>query len=342
MALELEEIVKKFNKTYPEQTIIVPGSSKNPIVRVDVIPSGSPSLDRALGIGGFPRGRVTEIAGAESSGKTTLALHAVAEAQKLGLWALYLDFEYTLDIDYAVNLGVDMTKMILVQADNGEDGFRVLSDILNDKDTSKDLGIIIVDSVAAIKTKHERDNEIGDSHIGQNARLLNSANRSLVPLLSQKNVALIYINQMRANIGMMYGPSEVTTGGKSIPYTASIRLKVSQGTKVDKAGETVAKLVRVDVIKNKLAPPYKRAELTITFGQGIDRGTEVVNELILRGIVKKKSSWFALASDGTSLGQGLSNVYENHKEILEALLEESNALLPAEIEKIDEFGEFYG
>jgi recombination protein RecA len=293
MALELEEIVKKFNKTYPEQTIIVPGSSKNPIVRVDVIPSGSPSLDRALGIGGFPRGRVTEIAGAESSGKTTLALHAVAEAQKLGLWALYLDFEYTLDIDYAVNLGVDMTKMILVQADNGEDGFRVLSDILNDKDTSKDLGIIIVDSVAAIKTKHERDNE-------------------------------------------------VTTGGKSIPYTASIRLKVSQGTKVDKAGETVAKLVRVDVIKNKLAPPYKRAELTITFGQGIDRGTEVVNELILRGIVKKKSSWFALASDGTSLGQGLSNVYENHKEILEALLEESNALLPAEIEKIDEFGEFYG
>lgn len=318
MSTNLEKMVKEYSKKYKDTMVVVPGSDENVKREIDVISTGSLLLNDALGIGGYPRGRLTEIFGKNATGKTTLALHAIAEAQKEGLWALYLDFEHALDIQYMERLGIDLENILIIQADSGEDGFEIAEDILNTK--SDNLGVIVVDSIAAINTRQEKGSGIGDQHIGLTARLINKIDRKFIPLIVRKNVSLIFINQLRANISG-YGLSETTTGGKSIPYYASVRMRVNPAGYVEKNGEKIGIKSRVDIRKNKLSTPYKRAEIQILFGQGLDRANEVVNYLVDQGQIIRAGSWYKL-DDDTTLGQGAENTYQENQELLEQMIRE--------------------
>lgn len=316
---ELEKLVKKYSKKYKESMIMVPGSDENPIKNVDIIPTGSLLLDKALGIGGYPMGSLTEIFGKESTGKTTLALEGLREAQKMGYWGIILDFEHALDAHYMENLGIDMNKVMIIQSDNGEDAFEMLEEIIISEGDG--LGIIIVDSIAGINTKAEAGSSVGDQHIGLTARLINKVDRKFIPLIARKNIALIFINQLRANIGG-YGLSETTTGGKSIRYFARIRMRISPAGYVDKGSDRIGIKSRIDIIKNKLAPAYQRAEIQIIYGQGIDRANEVVNYLVDVGKIERAGSWYKL--DGETLGQGAENTYAENTDLLENLLRMGN------------------
>lgn len=276
--------------------------------KIDFISTQSIALDKALGIGGIPRGRVIEIYGPESSGKTTLAMHIIAEAQQKGGVAAIIDAEHAFDPTYARNLGIDVDNLIISQPDHGEQGLEIADTLIK----SGSLDVIVIDSVAALVPKAELDGEIGDSRMGLHARLMSQALRKLTGSISKTNTVLIFINQLREKIGVMFGSPEVTTGGNALKFYASIRLDVRRTGQVkDADSAVVANNIKVKVIKNKVAPPFKQAEFTIAFGIGIDRFTETLNLALESNIIQKAGSWFSY--NGMKLGQGQNSVLDKFK-----------------------------
>lgn len=282
-------------------------------VKVEVIPSGSLALDAALGIAGYPRGRVVEIFGPESSGKTTLALHAIAEAQRLGGSAAFIDAEHALDIGYAGKLGVDVDNLLVSQPDCGEQALEIV-DMLT---RSGGLDIIVVDSVAALTPRSELEGDMGDSHMGLQARLMSQALRKLTSSIARTRTTVIFINQIRMKIGVMFGNPETTTGGNALKFYASIRLDVRRTGSIKKGDEVLGNDTKVKVVKNKMAPPFRLALFSIMFGEGISRVGEVLDLGVEHGFVRKSGAWYAIGSD--RIGQGRDNSIQYLKEHTELL-----------------------
>src|SRR4051794_26069556 len=268
---------------------------------IEVIPTGSIALDVALGIGGLPRGRVVEIFGPESSGKTTVALHAVANAQRQGGIAAFIDAEHALDPEYAQKLGVDTDALLVSQPDTGEQALEIADMLIR----SGALDIIVIDSVAALVPRAEIEGEMGDSHVGLQARLMSQALRKITGALSQSNTTMIFINQLREKIGVMFGSPETTTGGKALKFYASIRLDVRRIETLKDGSEAVGNRTRVKVVKNKMSPPFKQAEFDIVYGQGISREGSLIDMGVDQGIVRKAGAWYTY--EGDQLGQGKEN-----------------------------------
>src|ERR1700742_1199723 len=269
---------------------------------VEIIPTGSIALDVALGIGGYPRGRVVEIYGPESSGKTTVALHAIANAQKQGGIAAFIDAEHALDPEYAQKLGVDTEALLVSQPDTGEQALEIMDMLIR----SGALDIIVVDSVAALVPRAEIEGEMGDSHVGLQARLMSQALRKITGALNNSGTTAIFINQLREKIGVMFGSPETTTGGKALKFYASIRLDVRRIETLKDGGDAVGNRTRVKVVKNKVAPPFKQAEFDIVYGQGISREGSLIDVGVEQGLIKKSGAWYTYESD--QLGQGKENV----------------------------------
>lgn len=299
---ELEAVLKDIKKQYGDGAVMLLGESK--VMDIETIPSGSLSLDCALGIGGYPRGRIIEIFGSESCGKTTLAIHAVAEAQKIGLKAAYIDAENAFDRDYAEALGVNVDSLLFAQPDCGEDCLEIATKLIS----SGKIGILVIDSVAALIPRAELEGEIGDARVGLQARLMSQALRKMVGIIKKSNCCCIFINQLREKIGVMFGNPETTTGGNALKFYASIRLDVRKSTQVKDGDDAIANLTKVKVIKNKCAPPFRKAEFEITYGQGINKFNEVIDLAINLNIIKKSGSWFYY--ENTQIAQGKNNVIE--------------------------------
>lgn len=297
---ELLDMLNEINKQYGGGSVMMLGDS--PIADLDVIPSGSINLDIALGIGGYPRGRIVEIYGPESSGKTTLAIHAVAEAQKLGLMAAYIDAEHAFDKEYAEALGVDVDHLIFAQPDCGEDCLSIATKLIS----SGKIGICVIDSVAALTPKAEIEGEMGESKIGLQARLMSQALRKMVAIISKSNCLCIFINQLRDKIGVLFGNPETTTGGNALKFYSSVRIDVRRASAVKDGDEAIANLTKVKIVKNKCAPPFKKAEFEIEYGKGINRTGELIDLAIDKDIIHKSGSWFSY--DGTKIGQGRNSV----------------------------------
>ena len=311
----LKLTLDKLDKTYGKGTVMKMGDA--PVAEVDVIPSGSLGLDIALGVGGYPRGRVIEIYGPESSGKTTLALHAIAEAQKKGGIAAFIDAEHAFDRYYAENLGVDVENLIISQPDHGEQALEIVDNLIR----SGAIDIVVVDSVAALTPKSEIEGEMGDSKMGLHARLMSQALRKLTSSISKTNSTVIFINQLREKIGVMFGNPETTTGGNALKFYASQRLDVRKSTAIkDAQGNVMGNKTRVKVVKNKVAPPFKVAEFDIMYGQGISKVGEILDKAVEFDIVKKSGSWFSYGD--TKLGQGrdaVKNIIADNPELMEEL-----------------------
>ena len=294
----LQLTLDKLDKTYGKGTIMKLGDKK--VVDIDAIPTGSLSLDIALGIGGFPRGRVVEIYGPESSGKTTLAIHAIAQAQKLGGIAAFIDAEHAFDKSYAEALGVDTDNLLISQPDNGEQALEITENLIR----SGAIDILVVDSVAALTPRAEIEGEMGDSKMGLHARLMSQALRKLTATIGRTGCCCIFINQLREKIGVMFGNPETTTGGNALKFYASMRLDIRKsGSSIkDKEGNIVGNPIKVKVVKNKLAPPFRIALFEITFGRGISKTGEIVDLGVEKDIIQKSGSWYAY--DGTKIAQG--------------------------------------
>ena len=302
----LEAALKQIEKEFGKGSVMRLGDNADR--KIEVIPSGSISLDKALGVGGYPKGRIIEVYGPESSGKTTFALHAIASAQKSGGFAAFIDAEHALDPVYAKNLGVDVENLILSQPDSGEQALEIAEALIK----SGSVDVIVIDSVAALVPEAELNGDMGDNHVGLHARLMSQAMRKLAGIINKTNCVAIFINQIREKVGVMFGNPETTTGGRALKFYTSVRLEVRKGEAIKDGTNVLGNRTNLKVVKNKVAPPFKTAEVEIIYGQGISKLGEIVDLAVNANIINKAGAWFSY--NGNKIGQGR----ENAKEFLKA------------------------
>lgn len=310
----LQAAMSKIEKDFGRGSVMKLGDEQ--IEDVEVIPTGSLALNAALGVGGYPKGRIIEIYGPESSGKTTLAIHAIAEAQKRGGIAAFIDAEHAFDRFYAKKLGVDVDELLISQPDNGEQALEIADQLIR----SSAIDIIVIDSVAALTPKAEIEGDMGDNKVGLQARLMSQALRKLTSTISKTNTTCIFINQLREKIGVMFGNPETTTGGNALKFYASVRLDIRRVTTLKDGDTPIGNQVRVKIVKNKVAPPFRKAEFEITFGEGISHMGEIVDLGVELGIIKKSGSWFSYGE--SRLGQGrdaVKKIIKDNPELSEEL-----------------------
>lgn len=329
----LQLTMDKLDKTYGKGSVMRLGDSA--AIEIDVIPTGSLTLDLALGVGGFPKGRVVEIYGPESSGKTTLAIHAIAEVQKQGGIAAIVDAEHAFDQFYAKSLGVDVDNLLISQPDNGEQALEIADNLIR----SGAIDLLVVDSVAALTPKAEIEGEMGDSQMGLQARLMSKALRKLTGSISKANCCCIFINQLREKIGVMFGNPETTTGGNALKFYASVRVDIRRSSQIKDGDEVIGNRTKVKVVKNKVAPPFRKAEFDIMYGKGISKVGEIIDIGVDLNIIKKSGSWFSYGE--TRLGQGrdsVKGIILDNPELMEELEKKiKEALVPSgEVDLVEE------
>ena len=328
----LEGAMKQISKKYGEGAIMRLG--QNTTLNVETIPTGSMTLDMALGVGGVPRGRIVEIYGPESSGKTTVALSIVAQAQKLEGEAAFIDVEHALDPVYAKALGVDIDNLLVSQPDSGEQALEIAEALIR----SGAIDVIVIDSIAAMTTRAEIDGEMGDLHVGQLARLMSQAMRKLTAAISRSNCVAIFINQVREKIGVMYGNPETTPGGRALKFYSSVRIDVRKTEQLKNGADVYGNRVKCKIVKNKVAPPFKVAEFDILYGKGISKSSELIDMGITLGIIKKSGSWFSY--EGERLAQGKDNtrkIFESNQELMDELEAKVRAMADKLTDHGDEF-----
>lgn len=327
----LESAVAQIEKTYGKGSVMKLGDNTH--MNVETFPTGSLGLDLALGVGGIPKGRVVEVYGPEGGGKTTVALHIVAEVQKLGGIAGFIDAEHALDPVYAKRIGVDIDNLYISQPDNGEQALEITETMVR----SGAIDIIIVDSVAALVPKAEIEGEMGDSHVGLQARLMSQALRKLTGIIGKTSCTVIFINQLREKVGIMFGNPETTTGGRALKYYSSVRLEVRRGEVIKKDGEAIGNRARIKVVKNKVAPPFREAEVDLVYGIGISREGDILDLAANDNIINKSGAWYAY--QGNKIGQGRENAklfLKEHPEIMKEVEEQVRAKHITETEAEDE------
>ena len=310
----LDQVLADIEKQFGKGSVMKLGDNEH--MEIDTIPSGSLSLDIALGIGGYPKGRIIEIYGPESSGKTTFALHAIAEAQKLGGRAAFIDAEHALDPTYAAKIGVNINELLLSQPDNGEQALEICEALVR----SGAISIIVIDSVAALVPQAEIEGEMGDSHVGLQARLMSQALRKLASVINKTNTIAIFINQLREKVGVLFGNPETTTGGRALKFYSSIRLEIRRSEQIKDGSDITGNKTSVKVVKNKMAPPFKACSVDIMYGEGVSRTGEIVDLAAESGVIEKSGAWYSYK--GEKLGQGKENVKEllkNNKKLCDEL-----------------------